>query len=399
MTELPDIKKVLSDLLQAVSPTPISSKAMEEIFVSDTELDCVSYREHLCPMHRKIVNCYNLLEEWRQNPDKGKRRRSTILASEVYWILTNSDEAIQYLTGICYIGDTTPFADSAKLRDTCLTTNYAKLHSVTVSELQEPFDNLIHTFTQKLEAIINSALPPHRFEAHQVAAMLNSFLAHVALLAEKYKDRWENHIKQTLEMNNKMTENDAVKLGLTMALHNIKDNYWGRNYPEDESGLMEFIISLRQQSGSGHEDELSDLFLILAEQHYLRNRNQASRAPAAPIAFTDMQQRLLQRAVKQGFIVKEEGRMKWQRTQGLLDYFLGKMLCSDYIIRNDEGNMEWCRSENNTLPATQLNELFGRTNIGFYRNKRNVAPKDYEQVDELFKGLKYDSKKKSREER
>lgn len=113
----------------------------------------------------------------------------------------------------------------------------------------------------------------------------------------------------------------------------------------------------------------------------------AAQPRSEQVSLTEAQQTLFDKAVEAGLMAKTEQGYEWKMEQSLLEYFCGRVFCGDKpSADNRRGTTAWEKTTQDELPSKLLNQLFGTTTIGQYRNKRQglQVPVKHELVDELF---------------
>ena len=390
------IKQAFWALVSAAVCKPYPQKDIDSFFESGTQLEKGDCTCRLCPMHRKVTTCLIHLKDWKYSPSEGIPPEGLEFIKEAYWLMANMAEAESHLYMSFYEADTQPFNNYKKLSDRLLSTDYSRLLPPVPPMVYGTFVEALHELAAHLSHLVYYATDTKQIDGVRAVVERKNFVKHVKCQQQKHAQQWDDEILQALAYDSDSDESDVVRTLIKACENSIRTNIWGAGYPLCSDDIDSFIFHLRQKSGSGNLKELIAFINLVAKRMHLMNHS--TKTPQTDTLFAGVRQDIITKAVEAQLYHEEGGKLIWQNTQVLHDYFLGKLFCGDYTLQHDEGTYEWCSLPGSRLPVANLRAFFGAGAIGQARNKRPNLP-DHAIIDKLFKGLQFNPTTKEWEER
>lgn len=103
---------------------------------------------------------------------------------------------------------------------------------------------------------------------------------------------------------------------------------------------------------------------------------------------TPLARRIFKKAIHDGFMEIQEGKIKWNKSAVLLAYVCGRIYCDDKseFLKRKQKYVWRLGNKVNRFPNELLKEVFGIDNLGGYRQKYKdtTVPGGIELVDKWF---------------
>lgn len=173
-------------------------------------------------------------------------------------------------------------------------------------------------------------------------------------------------------------------VGLGMAHPKEPIDVWNIIFPVISGGTMIWLAE-KQRDIIRKRQEQTKTKELAEETHEDKENLPKIELPAH--LKTDLAIKMFETAVEEGLISWRDNKYKWTGTEVLLAYFCGRIYCGDTIAYNPQNKKySWKRGKNGDFPDRELNEFFGKDNLGTSRNNRinSPAPKGYKKINEIY---------------